>query len=72
MEISAHGSPVLLRAIVSEAMRNGARLAEPGEFTLRAFLNGRIDLVQAEAVRIWSTPSRRCRRVRRSINSKAR
>ncbi len=50
-EISAHGSPVLLRAIVSEAMRKGARLAEPGEFTLRAYLNERIDLVQAEAVR---------------------
>ena len=50
-EISAHGSPVVLRAIVSEAMRNGARLAEPGEFTLRAYLNQRIDLVQAEAVR---------------------
>ena len=41
----------MLRAIVSEAMRNGARLAEPGEFTLRAYLNERIDLVQAEAVR---------------------
>jgi tRNA modification GTPase len=50
-EISAHGSPVLLRAIVEEAMCRGARLAGPGEFTLRAFLNGRIDLVQAEAVR---------------------
>jgi tRNA modification GTPase len=50
-EISAHGSPVLLRAIVGEAMRLGARLAEPGEFTLRAYLNERIDLVQAEAVR---------------------
>jgi len=50
-EISAHGSPVLLRAVVSEAMRHGARLAAPGEFTLRAYLNGRIDLVQAEAVR---------------------
>jgi tRNA modification GTPase len=50
-EISAHGSPVLLRAIVSEGMRQGARLAEPGEFTLRAYLNERIDLVQAEAVR---------------------
>jgi tRNA modification GTPase len=51
VEISAHGSPVLLRAIVGEAMRLGARLAEPGEFTLRAFLGGRIGLVQAEAVR---------------------
>src|SRR6185436_20810415 len=39
-----------LRAIVSAAIDRGARLAEPGEFTLRAFLNGRIDLMQAEAV----------------------
>ncbi len=50
LEISAHGSPVLLRAIVEAAMHAGARLAEPGEFTFRAFLRGRIDLVQAEAV----------------------
>lgn len=50
IEISAHGSPVLLRAIVGGAMQHGARLAERGEFTLRAFLNGRMDLVQAEAV----------------------
>jgi tRNA modification GTPase len=50
VELSAHGSPVVLRAIVSAAIDAGARLAEPGEFTLRAFLNGRIDLVQAEAV----------------------
>jgi tRNA modification GTPase len=50
VELSAHGSPVVLREIVSAAMRSGARLAEPGEFTLRAFLNGRIDLPQAEAV----------------------
>ena len=51
VEISGHGSPVLLRAIVASAMAEGARLAEPGEFTLRAFLHERIDLVQAEAVR---------------------
>jgi tRNA modification GTPase len=51
VEISAHGSPVLLKAILEGAMAAGARLAEPGEFTLRAYLNGRIDLVQAEAVR---------------------
>src|SRR5579872_2479379 len=44
VELSAHGSPVVLRAIVAAAIDNGARLAEPGEFTLRAFLNGRIDL----------------------------
>ena len=51
VEISAHGSPVLLRSIVEAAMAAGARLAEPGEFTLRAYLGGRIDLIQAEAVR---------------------
>ena len=51
VEISAHGSPVVLRHIVELALARGARLAEPGEFTMRAFLNGRIDLTQAEAVR---------------------
>jgi tRNA modification GTPase len=50
VEISAHGSPVVLTAIVNAAVTCGARLAEPGEFTLRAFLNGRLDLPQAEAV----------------------
>ncbi|HUR37323.1 MAG TPA: tRNA uridine-5-carboxymethylaminomethyl(34) synthesis GTPase MnmE, partial [Terriglobales bacterium] len=51
VEISAHGSPVVLRRIVEMAIAAGARLAEPGEFTMRAFLHGRIDLTQAEAVR---------------------
>jgi tRNA modification GTPase len=51
VEISAHGSPVVLRHIVELALGRGARLAQPGEFTMRAFLNGRIDLAQAEAVR---------------------
>ena len=51
VEIAAHGSPVVLRHIVEMAIARGARLAEPGEFTMRAFLNGRIDLAQAEAVR---------------------
>jgi tRNA modification GTPase len=50
VEMSAHGSPVVLRAIVEAAVAGGARLAEPGEFTLRAFVNGRVDLMQAEAV----------------------
>ena len=50
VEISAHGSPVVLHAIVAAAIGQGARPAEPGEFTLRAFLNGRIDLTQAEAI----------------------
>ena len=51
VEISAHGSPVVLQHIVEMALASGARLAEPGEFTMRAFLNGRMDLTQAEAVR---------------------
>ncbi len=50
VELAAHGSPLLLERIVASAVRAGARLAAPGEFTLRAFLNGRMDLVQAEAV----------------------
>jgi len=51
IEIACHGSPVVLRYCVERACRHGARLAEPGEFTLRAYVNGRIDLPQAEAVR---------------------
>ena len=51
VEISCHGSPVVLRFCVERALASGARLAEPGEFTLRAYLNGRIDLPQAEGVR---------------------
>ena len=51
VEISCHGAPVVLRFCVERACETGARLAEPGEFTLRAYLNGRIDLPQAEAVR---------------------
>lgn len=51
VEISCHGAPVVLRYCVERACQAGARPAEPGEFTLRAFLNGRIDLPQAEAIR---------------------
>jgi tRNA modification GTPase len=51
VEISCHGSPVVLRFCIERAVRAGARPAEPGEFTLRAYLNGRIDLPRAEAVR---------------------
>jgi tRNA modification GTPase len=50
VEITGHGSPVLLQAILKCAIAAGARLAEPGEFTLRAFLNGKRDLIQSEAV----------------------
>ena len=51
VEIASHGAPVVLRFCLQRAVEQGARLAEPGEFTLRAYLNGRIDLPQAEAVR---------------------
>jgi tRNA modification GTPase len=51
VEIAAHGSPVVLDLLLRGAIALGARLAEPGEFTQRAFLSGRIDLTQAEAVR---------------------
>ncbi len=51
VEISCHGSPPVLRFAVERTLALGARLAEPGEFTRRAFRNGRMDLVQAEAVR---------------------
>ena len=51
VEISCHGSPLVLRYCVERALAAGARLADPGEFTFRAYINGRIDLPQAEAVR---------------------
>jgi tRNA modification GTPase len=51
VEIAVHGSPVILELLVRLALRHGARLARPGEFTERAFLSGRLDLTQAEAVR---------------------
>jgi tRNA modification GTPase len=51
VEIAAHGSPVVLDLLLRRALDRGARLAEPGEFTQRAFLAGRLDLTQAEAVR---------------------
>lgn len=51
VEISCHGSPVVLRQVIDECLRLGARMAEPGEFSLRALANGRIDLAEAEAIR---------------------
>ena len=51
IEISCHGSPVLLRRIINTVLQMDARLAEPGEFTLRALTNGKLDLSQAEAIR---------------------
>lgn len=51
IEIACHGSPVVLRRVIDLALKLGARLAEPGEFTLRALRSGRIDLARAEAIR---------------------
>jgi tRNA modification GTPase len=50
VEFSCHGSPYILQEVMGLLLRKGARMAKPGEFTLRAFLNGRMDLSQAEAV----------------------
>lgn len=50
VEISCHGSPYIQQQIIDACIQNGARLAKPGEFTQRAFLNGKMDLAQAEAV----------------------
>ena len=50
IEISCHGSPFIQQQVIAACIENGARLAKPGEFTQRAFLNGKLDLAQAEAV----------------------
>ena len=50
VEINCHGGMIVIRKILEIVLKNGARTAEPGEFTKRAFLNGRIDLSRAEAV----------------------
>ena len=50
IEISSHGSPFVLQKILKACLSQGARIADPGEFTERAFLNGKLDLTQAEAV----------------------
>jgi len=50
IEISTHGNPLITQKIIAELLKHNIRLAEPGEFTKRAFLNGKIDLAQAEAV----------------------
>ena len=64
IEISCHGSQIIQQQILELLVRNGARLAEPGEFTLRAFLNGKIDLSQAEAIAdLISSSSEASRRI---------
>jgi tRNA modification GTPase len=69
VEIAAHGAPVLLDALLRHCCARGARLAEPGEFTQRAFLSGRLDLTQAEAVQdlIESTTLAQVRRAARQL-----
>ena len=57
VEISCHGSPVILEEIIRLGIRAGARHAQAGEFTLRAFVNGRLDIIQAEAVNDLITAS---------------
>ena len=49
-EINSHGGVLIVKKILEICLKNGAKLAEPGEFTKKAFLNGRIDLIQAESV----------------------
>ena len=51
VEISCHGSPILLRLVIDECLRLGARMADAGEFSLRSLANGRMDLTEAEAIR---------------------
>jgi len=64
IEITCHGSQIIQQQILELLVRNGARLAEPGEFTLRAFLNGKIDLSQAEAIAdLISSSSEASRRI---------
>ena len=70
LELQAHGSPVVLRLLLERCLELGARLAEPGEFTRRAFLNDKLDLAQAEAVAdlIDATTSAAARSAMRSLS----
>ncbi len=72
LEISSHGNPIIVEQIIAELVNNGARLAEPGEFTKRAFLNGKLDLAQAEAVAeiISSRTEASLRGARNQLNGK--
>ena len=70
VELQGHGSPVVLREVLSRCLALGARIARPGEFSERAFLNGKLDLVQAEAVAdlIAAGDARAARAARRSLD----
>src|SRR5690606_8812271 len=69
LELQGHGGPVVLRLLLERCVELGARIAQPGEFSLRAFLNGRMDLAQAEAVAdlIDASTSRAARSAMRSL-----
>ena len=67
-EINSHGGNIIMRKILDLCLKNGAELAEPGEFTKRAFLNGRIDLTQAEAVIDVINKSKNDKEAEASIN----
>ena len=70
VELQAHGSPVVLRQLIMRCIEQGARQARPGEFSERAFLNGKLDLAQAEAVAdlIAASDERAARAARRSLD----
>lgn len=70
VELQAHGSPVVLQQLVARACSLGARVARPGEFSERAFLNGKLDLAQAEAIAdlIAAADTRAARAARRSLD----
>lgn len=70
VELHAHGNPMLLQALLARVIELGARAAQPGEFTQRAFLNGKLDLAQAEAVAdlIASTSRAAARAAQRSLD----
>eukprot|EP00831_Metopus_contortus_P019669 TRINITY_DN18555_c0_g1_i5.p2 TRINITY_DN18555_c0_g1~~TRINITY_DN18555_c0_g1_i5.p2 ORF type:complete len:186 (-),score=33.71 TRINITY_DN18555_c0_g1_i5:23-580(-) len=59
IEINCHGGIIATNKVLNEIVKAGSRIAEPGEFTKRAFLNGRIDLSQAEACLLYTSPSPR-------------
>jgi tRNA modification GTPase len=72
LELQGHGGPVVMQMLLARCLDLGARLAEPGEFSRRAFLNGKLDLAQAEAVAdlidapLPAPPDRPCARCRAS------
>ena len=69
VEISCHGSPFVVNKIIQSLLGSNVRMANPGEFTQRAYLNGQMDLVQAEACLLYTSPSPRDRQKSRMPSS---